>query len=501
MKHAAWPAQIAALLLAAHALDAGATSGRGDALDNRCASKPARASPPQQSRPYRASGWDCAICHSGGLNALGQAARSGGNPAAMDPYCVNTRPSSASITAPAAGASVAPGGRLTFSASGSDPDGFGLGYAWTLSNGAKLSGQTATYTVPANAAGTITATLTVKDPDGAAAASAPTRSITVARSTPAGPVANPDNYSAQKDKALAVAAPGVLANDTGGKLAAQLVARPQNARVFSLRADGGFSYTPKAGFTGADSFTYKAKLGTKLSVAATVSIRVASAAGPCPDKDRDGYSPEGKSCGPVDCNDNNAAVTACVPAKACVNALLAKRVRIDAAAWSGGTLTVAGGKAAKNAAVRVYNAVGGALLGTARAQDSGAWSFRRTGLAAAPCRVRVDIGGLSGQRKVAGAPAACRSSGEPVCAARPPSGNGNTGGNTGNNGNNGNSGGGIVRWDDDGHDHDDDHGGGHDDYDDDHGGGHDDHDDDHGGDHDDHDDDGEHHQGGHYDDD
>jgi hypothetical protein len=47
----------------------------------------------------------------------------------------------------------------------------------------------------------------------------------------------------------------------------------------SLNANGSFTYTPNAGFSGADSFTYEANDGTVDSAAATVSITVTNAPG------------------------------------------------------------------------------------------------------------------------------------------------------------------------------------------------------------------------------
>ncbi|MCA9217457.1 MAG: chitobiase/beta-hexosaminidase C-terminal domain-containing protein, partial [Planctomycetales bacterium] len=69
---------------------------------------------------------------------------------------------------------------------------------------------------------------------------------------------------------------GVLANDSdveGSPLRASLVAGASNGTV-SLNADGSFSYSPKVGFVGVDSFQYKATDGETESDAVTVSITV-----------------------------------------------------------------------------------------------------------------------------------------------------------------------------------------------------------------------------------
>jgi hypothetical protein len=113
-----------------------------------------------------------------------------------------------------------------------------------------------------------------------------------------GPVANPDSYSTNEHTTLTVAAPGVLGNDSdpdGDTLTATLVDGPANGSL-SLNVDGSFSYTPNAGFTGSDSFTYKASDATTDSNTATVSITVkdatptvaVAAGGSCGANDRSG---------------------------------------------------------------------------------------------------------------------------------------------------------------------------------------------------------------------
>ncbi|WP_085316048.1 Ig-like domain-containing protein [Derxia lacustris] len=75
------------------------------------------------------------------------------------------------------------------------------------------------------------------------------------------PVAVPDSYRLDEDGALTVsAATGVLANDSdpdGAGLAASVV-RGVYGGTLTLAADGSFTYTPRADFTGTDSFVYAA---------------------------------------------------------------------------------------------------------------------------------------------------------------------------------------------------------------------------------------------------
>ncbi len=90
------------------------------------------------------------------------------------------------------------------------------------------------------------------------------------------PVATNDNYSVVQGSILSVAAPGILTNDTdvdGNPLVAVLVGLPIHG-VVTLNSNGSLSYTPNAGFSGTDSFTYQASDGALLSNVATVTVTV-----------------------------------------------------------------------------------------------------------------------------------------------------------------------------------------------------------------------------------
>ena len=116
---------------------------------------------------------------------------------------------------------------------------------------------------------------TFKANDGALDSNLATVSITVVAVDDA-PVAANDSYATNEDTALTVAAPGVLANDTdidSPTLTAVVVAAPAHGTV-ALAANGGFTYTPAANYSGADSFTYKANDGTLNSNLATVALTV-----------------------------------------------------------------------------------------------------------------------------------------------------------------------------------------------------------------------------------
>lgn len=93
------------------------------------------------------------------------------------------------------------------------------------------------------------------------------------------PVAQNDSYTTNYNTALTISAPGVLGNDSdpdNDTLTALKVSDPAHGTL-TLNANGSFTYTPTAGYSGADSFTYKANDGTVDSTIATVSITVRAA--------------------------------------------------------------------------------------------------------------------------------------------------------------------------------------------------------------------------------
>jgi hypothetical protein len=94
------------------------------------------------------------------------------------------------------------------------------------------------------------------------------------------PLAFADSYNATKGVPLSITAPGVLANDTGTPSPnAQPIAGGATTQggTVTLNADGSFSYTPPAGFEGADTFTYTATNGLAPNDTATVTIHVDAA--------------------------------------------------------------------------------------------------------------------------------------------------------------------------------------------------------------------------------
>ena len=99
----------------------------------------------------------------------------------------------------------------------------------------------------------------------------------------AAPVANDDTYSTAAGTALVVTGPGLLANDTDVPANSRAVSGgvfPANGGI-QFDNEGGFTYTPNAGFSGTNTFNYcveGASQGSCASNKATVTITVTGGA-------------------------------------------------------------------------------------------------------------------------------------------------------------------------------------------------------------------------------
>ena len=102
----------------------------------------------------------------------------------------------------------------------------------------------------------------------------PTDLPTAAVSVTVIPGAVADSYTTVAGQALDVGGAGVLANDDGSGLSAVLVSGPAHGAL-ALNRDGSFRYTPAAGFSGVDHFSYRdTDASGEGSLAATVTIDV-----------------------------------------------------------------------------------------------------------------------------------------------------------------------------------------------------------------------------------
>lgn len=151
----------------------------------------------------------------------------------------------------------------------SDPDGDPLNYSWT-----KVSGPgTATFgtataadsTVSFSTAGSYVLGVTISDGRGGSVTSS--TGVTV---LPAPPVATPQSLSTPRNTALAITLGA--SGGTGGPYTYTVVGSPAQG-VLSGTAPV-LTYTPASGYTGADSFTFKANDGLNDSNTATISITV-----------------------------------------------------------------------------------------------------------------------------------------------------------------------------------------------------------------------------------
>lgn len=176
---------------------------------------------------------------------------------------------------------------VNFSSAGSnDPDGTIDSFAWDFGDGGISTAVNPSHAYAA--AGTYTVTLTVTDSDGASDSDSTTATITNPDQPPVNvpPTAVDDSYETPEDIRLNVDAPGLLGNDSdddGDALTAELRSDPVFGTV-TLNADGSFSYTPAPGFSGSDSFIYRADDGRDAGNDATVTITVTRVvANRCPD--------------------------------------------------------------------------------------------------------------------------------------------------------------------------------------------------------------------------
>ncbi len=88
-----------------------------------------------------------------------------------------------------------------------------------------------------------------------------------------------DSYTATEDTPLVIAAPGVMANDIspefGSTITATLLASPPaETGIVAFNANGSFTFTPAANYSGPTAFNYRVTDGTRVSSVTTVNLTV-----------------------------------------------------------------------------------------------------------------------------------------------------------------------------------------------------------------------------------
>jgi outer membrane protein OmpA-like peptidoglycan-associated protein len=159
-------------------------------------------------------------------------------------------------------------------ANDSDPDGnpLSISAVGAAQHGtATISGSNIAYQPAANYQGTDTFTYTVSDGQGGTATA--TVTVTVSGRPP---VANADAATTPTGTPVTI---NVLANDSdpdGDALSVSAVGSAANGSVV-INANGSVTYTPTAGFTGNDSFTYTLRDATGATATGTVTVTVTPA--------------------------------------------------------------------------------------------------------------------------------------------------------------------------------------------------------------------------------
>jgi len=188
------------------------------------------------------------------------------------------------VLAPIGAKSVDEGALLSFTAAATDADLPANTLTFSLDPGAPagaaIDPSTGLFTwtpTEAQGPGVYPATIRVTDNGGSPLEDYETIQITVAEVNHV-PVAEDDGYTTPEDTSLAVAAPGVLGNDSDGDLPPNpLTAVLEDGPVtgsLDLRTDGSFAYTPTLDYNGVVTFTYYVSDGLAVSPPATVVITV-----------------------------------------------------------------------------------------------------------------------------------------------------------------------------------------------------------------------------------
>jgi uncharacterized protein YjbI with pentapeptide repeats len=101
-----------------------------------------------------------------------------------------------------------------------------------------------------------------------------------------------DRFPTTAGTTLDVTAPGIFALTSGTVSVVTVTVAPKG--TLAIQTSGAFTYVPKAGFIGADTFTFKATVNGKVGPATTVTIYVIASGATCP-----GCNLAGLNLGPI----------------------------------------------------------------------------------------------------------------------------------------------------------------------------------------------------------
>jgi len=166
---------------------------------------------------------------------------------------------------------------ITFTGSANGGAKGGKSYLWdfTAGSGSPPASSANSVDVTYGTGGTYNVLLQVSDRDNTTENCSATVTVTAAAGNIA-PVAQNEEYNTQQDAQLSIPAPGVLGNDNdpdGDPMTAVLGVDVTDGTL-ELSPNGSFTYNPGSGFSGSDSFTYRANDGALDSNPAVVTIGV-----------------------------------------------------------------------------------------------------------------------------------------------------------------------------------------------------------------------------------
>jgi hypothetical protein len=175
------------------------------------------------------------------------------------------------------------GSPVTFTASATDPDSgqtltFSLGAGAPA--GASINPTSGAFTWTPTSVGSPSVTVRVTDNGTPAMSDQEAITVTVTAGTPGNTAPVADDKAVSTNEGTPVAVTLTASDADGNSLTYAVVAGPSNGMLSGTAPD--LTYTPAAGYSGPDSFTYNANDGTDSSNTATVSITVTADTEPPP---------------------------------------------------------------------------------------------------------------------------------------------------------------------------------------------------------------------------